>query len=164
MSRFSHRQPVWTFSTVVLLSTLLLSPVATSAVLRALMQSMLSGERISVYPTEQSANPTNANRHRPASEAERQPEEPRRIEEDSFESTASDGERLLPVPENDCENRAESVTSTNSLADLAFLLPTRIVLMVPDDPRLTRLPPFANVVLRWEVRLPVPPRAPPFSA
>lgn len=161
MSRFSHRQTVWTFGPVVLLSTLLLSPVTASIVLRALLQAMPhDGLQATVRLVERTTPQNGSPLRQESSEAERLGQ-PRRTEEEVSGDQEMEGERYVPQPENEPDVRNTAYVRTDVLSDIALCLPTRIVLTVPDDIRLTLLPSTVRLTERRDGQSSTPPRAPP---
>ena len=157
MGKYAHRQPIATWSGVVLLSALLLSPVTAATFLRALAESGNAPSRAAEpanpnNPTPNTQHPTpNAQSRRAADE-----------ETKALRAAALAGQfravRLDSDPDNP-DNIAPDYV------DYAILLPARAVLRVPDDPALAALPPSpdATPAERHALRRNTPPRAPPFG-
>ncbi|MDX1934134.1 MAG: hypothetical protein SFU56_16155 [Capsulimonadales bacterium] len=158
MSRFSHRQPARTFGPVVLLSTLLLSPVMASVVLNALIRTLPHGGTAGFLLTE-GRGETPPRPERPS--GDRANGQPRRPEE-SPEPCESEEERFLPAPEK--EPIEGTGADTRPLTDIALRLTRRVVFLVPDDLRLAALPAPENALPSPEGRPSLPPRAPPAAA
>ena len=133
MKRIVHRQPAIGWS-LVLLSTLLLTPAATSALLGALRQAAM------VQPIREAAAPT-----------------PRRTpEDDALEAAARSGQlrviRLEPAPE-----RAEIG------AAYAVLVPTRTTVAVAEGESVPLPPLCVAGAVRTHAPPAASPRAPPFT-
>jgi hypothetical protein len=158
MSKFSHRQPIWTWSSVVLLSTILLSPVTANTLLRALAQTL---------PQQNAGTSTPADAGRTAAD-NRGANTPAPAEQRAPRRTADEGEAIRAAArirqlrairfDDDPEQPASAAT-------LAFVLPERSVLSIPDDDALASLfaadpvaPPRAGALRD------TPPRAPPAQA
>jgi hypothetical protein len=143
MSRFSHRQPIFTWSSVVLLSTLLLAPGVSAAVVSTLLESLTR-----TYP-QQAAH----------SEAARTNTQPRRSAEDeeALRAAARDGAAYVVHFDTDPDNPEGGIA-----AAIAVLLPTRITVAVPDNVALTSLSPDGAIPLPCRNgRETASPRAPP---
>jgi hypothetical protein len=153
MSKFSHRQPIWTWSSVVLLSTLLLSPVTANTLLRAFAQTLPQQNAGANTPAD--AGRTADNRGTTPTPAEQQA--PRRSTDEGENIRAVARIRQLRAIRLDDDPEHPAAAAT-----LAFVLPERSVLSIPDDAALASLfaadpvaPPRAGALRD------TPPRAPP---
>ena len=147
MSKYAHRQPIATWSGVVLLSALLLSPVTAGAFLRVLLDGTAPQNR-PVQPV----NPTRTTDHgsRTTAQTPRRSDEEERL---ALRAAALSG-RLRAV-------RLDS-DPDNPTPTYALFVSARAVIRIPDDPVLAALPPDAPVAaLRPTLARPTPPRAPP---
>lgn len=143
MSRFSHRQPILTWGSVVLLSTLLLAPGVSAAVISTLLESLTR-----TYP-QQAAR----------SEAARTNTQPRRSaeEEEALRAAARDGATYVVHFDTDPDNPDGGIA-----AAIAVLLPKRITVAVSDAIVLATVFPdnFTPSVYQSD-RKTASPRAPP---
>jgi|GEM_PF-4311519 hypothetical protein len=141
MSRFSHRQPIFSWSSVVLLSTLLLSPGVSAAVAATLLEALNRATPLRAIHTE---TPT--------------PPQPRRSseEEEALRAAARDGAAYFVRFESDPDN-PETIS-----ASIALWFPTRVVLVVPDSVTVRLFPGLHRErVPRPALPATAPPRAPP---
>jgi hypothetical protein len=149
MSKFSHRQPVWTWSSVVLLSTLLLSPVATNTLLRALAHAL----------------PQNAGTWGSAPPApEGTPAEQRqeRASESQSPRRGTDEEEALRAAARNGQVRAVRLDSDpDSPDEFALFAPTRVLVRLPDAPATIRLRAGPETLPSAIPRSLSQPRAPP---
>ena len=140
MSKYAHRQPIATWSGVVLLSALLLSPVTAGAFLRVLLDSA---------PAQNRAATPDANRQGNAQSPRRTDEEERQ----ALRAAALSGQLRAVRLDSDPDNRTPAY---------ALFVPIRAIVRIPDDPTLAALPPDkSTAALRPARSRPTPPRAPP---
>lgn len=153
--KYAHRQPIATWSGVVLLSALLLSPVTAATFLRALAQSGTQPRAA------EPANPA-PNTGRPSGVPTPNTPSRRAADEETkaLRAAALAGQFRAVRLDSDPDN-------PNNIApdyvDYAIILPARVVLRVPDDPALAALPPSPDATAseRTALRRNTPPRAPP---
>jgi hypothetical protein len=144
MSRLTHRQPVWNWGTfgVVLLSTLLLSPVAGTALWHALFAAE--------YAPQQTA-PVSRGQQQAAAQA------PRRVspDEEALRAAARNGQLRAIRLDTDPDHPGE--------ATIALVVPTRTLLLVSDEATVASgLPPRLEAASPPYAAAPSAPRAPPF--
>ncbi|GAB4455163.1 MAG: hypothetical protein OHK0029_10810 [Armatimonadaceae bacterium] len=141
MSRFSHRQPVFSWSSVVILSTLLLAPGVSATVATALWEVLAQRSVAQTTPGSEGA--------RPASQ-------PRRSADEETLHAAKNGATYVIRFDSD-PDFPDSVT-----ASIAIWVPTRAILHFPE----TGLPPhfggeYSVSAQARTVQGILPPRAPP---
>lgn len=142
MSRFSHRQPVFTWGSVVLLSTLLLAPGVSASVAATLLQALVSGLPHAIA-------------HYDAALTQQMPRRSSE-EEESLRAAARDGAAYLVRLDTDPDH------PENLTAALAVLMPTRGIIRVLDTGSVpARLAATFCLLPPGESRPGVPPRAPP---
>jgi hypothetical protein len=146
MSKFSHRQPVWTWSSVVILSTLLLSPVATSALLRTLAQAL--PQNFGAWTNVPTPEGTPPERNTASQTPPRRSVE----EEEALRAAARSGQVRAVRLDSDPDNAD---------AAIALFFPSRAIVRLPDTGA-------TAARYRWDAsplfstwRIAAPPRAPP---
>ncbi len=152
--KYAHRQPIATWSGVVLLSALLLSPVTAASFLRALAE-------IGV-PQTHANTPINSGNPAPENPRTASVTAPRRAAEEetrALRAAALAGQFRAVRLDSDPENPYALVTGG---VDYAIFLPSRVVLRIPDDPMLADAPMHdRKPAERDALRHRTPPRAPP---
>ncbi len=142
MSKILHAKPAWGWS-VVLLSTLLLSPVAGTAALQALL---LAQTQAAVPQTPASAGPNTGGQQPVVPSAQIAP---RRADEGWMLRLRAQGARPFTL-------RLDAHPDV-----IAVLVPARTVLFVPDEAARAPRIPVAFAPPSFRPRTDAPPRAPP---
>jgi len=151
MSRLAHRQPVWNWGTlgVVLLSTLLLSPVAGNALWHALF----TAEAQASAAAASSASPQKPSQSAPPSAG-------------SLRRVSPDEEALLAAAKSGMLRaiRLDTDPEHPGAGAIAFVVPTRTLLLVShESAQASPLPPRLEGVCVSPASSPASPRAPPLA-
>jgi hypothetical protein len=127
MSAYRHRQPIWSWSSVVLLSTLLLSPVAATTLLRAALSQTLPHNLAAL------AVPTDADGKAAPTRTD-SGTLPRRAsdEEEALRRAAARAGQLRAVRLDDDPYHPDQPTTPDHALVVALIAPARAAVSVPD--------------------------------